>query len=775
MDNLACGVTVEAAGYAGGLDLERRYDVKEIPNMKPGKWKLKHKIVGLAVLVALLPVLVMSGLIYSRKGKMHKMITHEMTTLMMSSLEQTARDVYTMCAAINELVQQKVTYDLNVARAMMNRKGVVALSNTEFAEWDAINQFSKKATNIRLPKMMVGGEWLGRNRDPKVNTPVVDETKRLVGGTCTVFQCFDQAGIKGILRIATNVEKLDGTRAIGTFIPDVNPDGTPNPVVGTIMRGETFRGRAYVVNAWYITAYEPIRDTRGEIIGVLYVGVKEEAVESLRKAIMNTKVGKTGYVWVMGAKGNDKGTYIISKDGARDGEDIWNLKDADGKYCIREMVEKALRLGKGEVGHHSYLWRNPGESEPRRKTSALIYFQPWDWVIAPSAYNDDYAKTFEEVRSGFTALLRWAIMGGLIILALAVVIALVVGRRIANPISRITEVARMIAKGELLGAADSVGAPGISSEVGEEDVYEKSRDETSQLLASVRTMTYSLNSLVGQVQKSCIQLVSTATEIAAASKQQEATVNEFRATTNQIVSSSKEISATSKNLVDTMSEVSDVVTDTADLADSGHRQLNEMENTMRMLAEATGSISTKLSIINEKANNINNVVTTITKVADQTNLLSLNAAIEAEKAGEYGRGFAVVAREIRRLADQTAVATLDIDEIVKEMQGAVNSGVMEMDKFTEEVRRSVEGVTTIGSQLEKIMQQVKTLPPRFEHVTEGVQGQSEGALQISESMVQLNEAARETTESLREFNLATEQLNTAAKNLREEVSIFKVS
>ena len=743
--------------------------------MKPGRWKLKHKVVGLAVLVALLPVLVMSGLIYFQKGEMYKMITHEMTTLVMSSLDQTARDVYTLCAAVNELIQQTVTYDLNVARAMMNQKGVVALSDTEFAEWDAINQYTKKGTKIKVPKMTVGGEWFGQNRDLKIYTPVVDDTKRLVGGTCTVFQRFEQAGIKGILRIATNVEKLDGTRAIGTFIPDVNPDGTPNPVVSTIMRGETFRGKAYVVNAWYVTAYEPIRDAGGKIIGVLYVGVKQEAVESLRKAIMDTKVGKTGYVWVMGAKGNEKGRYIISKDGARDGEDIWNLKDAGGKYYIREMVEKALRLGKEELGHHSYSLQNPGESKPRKKTSALIYFQPWDWVIGPSTYNDDYTETFEKVRSGFTALLRWAIVGGLIILALAVVIALIVGGRIANPISRITEVARMIAKGELLGAANSVGAMGISGQAGEEDMYEKSRDETRRLLASVKTMTYNLNSLVGQVQKSCIQLGSTATEIAAASKQQEATVNEFRATTNQIVSSSKEISATSRNLVDTMNEVSDVVTGTADLADSGHSQLGEMENTMRMLAEATGSISTKLSVINEKANNISNVVTTITKVADQTNLLSLNAAIEAEKAGEYGRGFSVVAGEIRRLADQTAVATLDIDEIVKEMQGAVASGVMEMDKFTEEVRRSVQGVTIIGAQLEEIIQQVKTLPPRFEHVTEGVQGQSEGALQINESMVQLNEAARETTESLREFNKATEQLNTAAKNLREEVSIFKVS
>jgi methyl-accepting chemotaxis protein WspA len=439
------------------------------------------------------------------------------------------------------------------------------------------------------------------------------------------------------------------------------------------------------------------------------------------------------------------------------------------------MVEKALALNAGEVGDHSYSWQNPGEREPRRKTAALMYFQPWDWVIGPSIYDDDYAETYRKVGSSFTTLLAWAILGGLIILALAVVIALIVGGKIANPISRITEIAQMVAKGDLLGAANSVRALGESGEAEGEDFDEKSQEETGRLLASVKTMTHNLNSLVGQVQSSCVQLVSTATEIAATSKQQEATANEFGATTNQIVSSSKEISATSQNLVDTMTEVSDVVKDTADLANSGHSQLGEMENTMRLLAEATSSISIKLSIINEKANNINNVVTTITKVAEQTNLLSLNAAIEAEKAGEYGRGFSVVAHEVRRLADRTAVATLDIEKMVKEMTGAVSSGVMEMDKFTEEVRKSVEGVIAISSQLEEIMQQVRILPTTFEHVTEGVQGQSEGALQINESMVQLNEAAQQTKESLREFNAATGQLNTAAQNLHQEVSIFKVS
>src|SRR5579863_4568239 len=120
-----------------------------------------------------------------------------------------------------------------------------------------------------------------------------------------------------------------------------------------------------------------------------------------------------------------------------------------------------------------------------------------------------------------------------------------------------------------------------------------------------------------------------------------------------------------------------------------------MENTMRQIMDASGSVSAKLAVLNEKTSNINSV-TTITKVADQTNLLSLNAAIEAEKAGEYGLGFAVVAMEIRRLADQTAVATYDIEKMVKEMHSAVAAGVMGMDKFSDEVRRGVAEVRQVS-------------------------------------------------------------------------------
>jgi methyl-accepting chemotaxis protein WspA len=300
------------------------------------------------------------------------------------------------------------------------------------------------------------------------------------------------------------------------------------------------------------------------------------------------------------------------------------------------------------------------------------------------------------------------------------------------------------------------------------------RDEFGALAGGFNRMIDDLTGLIGQVQKSGIQVNSSVNEIAATAKEQQATASEIAATTTEIGATSKEISATSKELVRTMNEVSSVAEQSAVLAGSGQVGLTHMEETMRQVMEAAGSINAKLVVLNEKASNINQVVTTITKVADQTNLLSLNAAIEAEKAGEYGRGFAVVATEIRRLADQTAVATYDIEQTVKEIQSAVAAGVMGMDKFSEEVRRGMQEVQQVGEQLSQIIQQVQALAPRVESVNEGMQAQATGAEQITQALTQLTEAVQQTVESLSQSSLAIEELNQVSGTLRSGVSRFRL-
>jgi len=295
---------------------------------------------------------------------------------------------------------------------------------------------------------------------------------------------------------------------------------------------------------------------------------------------------------------------------------------------------------------------------------------------------------------------------------------------------------------------------------------------TSLCGVTLRRASSDLRGLVGQVEQSGVQVNTSVTEIAATAKEQQATANEIAATTTEIGATSREISATSKELVKTMNDVSTVAEQSAALAGSGQVGLTHMEETMRQVMEAAGSVNGKLTTLSEKAGDISQVVTTITKVADQTNLLSLNAAIEAEKAGEYGRGFAVVATEIRRLADQTAVATYDIDQMVKAIQSAVSAGVMSMDKFSEDVRRGMQAVQEVSGLLSQVIQQVQALAPRFEAVTEGMQAQATGAEQITEALAQLSEAARQTVESLRQSSLAIDELNQVSVGLRTGVAGF---
>jgi methyl-accepting chemotaxis protein len=319
---------------------------------------------------------------------------------------------------------------------------------------------------------------------------------------------------------------------------------------------------------------------------------------------------------------------------------------------------------------------------------------------------------------------------------------------------------------EVVSAASNGNLTGHLEELGD--------DEIGQLAKGFNGMIDSLNDLVSQVQNSGIQVTSSATSIAATAKQQEATAAEQAATTSQIVSTATEISTTARELVNTMDEVADVSVNTTQSAESGYEGLRKMQATMENVVGAASGIASKFEIINERAANINTVVTTITKVADQTNLLSLNAAIEAEKAGEYGYGFSVVAKEIRRLADQTAVATLDIEQMVKEMQSAVSSGVMSMEKFSDHVNYSVNDVQQVSAQLVKIIEEVQALTPRFDSVHEGMQFQAKGADQINQSMIQLNDAASQTVESLRDSNSVIDNLNKAARTLQKGISNFNI-
>jgi methyl-accepting chemotaxis protein WspA len=302
-----------------------------------------------------------------------------------------------------------------------------------------------------------------------------------------------------------------------------------------------------------------------------------------------------------------------------------------------------------------------------------------------------------------------------------------------------------------------------------------SQDEIGQLLAAIKYMIQDLNSLIRQTQESGIQVSSSTREFLATSKQQEEVIMNQVESTHDVLKSVKEISQLSEKLVQKMSEVAAMSEETAEFARNGQSDLVHMEESMQKMENASNNMYIKLQTIKEKGENITSVVTTIGKVADQTNILSLNAAIEAEKAGEYGVGFAVVAREIRRLADQTAVAALEIEQMVKEMQLAVSEGVVEIESFISKVRQGVTNTNKISAQLTKIIERVQALSPNFEGVNIAMQEQADNAKQINDSMVDLGLGMQQIKNSLLETYTAIEHLNEAAISLQERVSRFQVN
>ncbi|MGW8391338.1 methyl-accepting chemotaxis protein [Pseudoduganella sp. HUAS MS19] len=407
--------------------------------------------------------------------------------------------------------------------------------------------------------------------------------------------------------------------------------------------------------------------------------------------------------------------------------------------------------------------------------------------------------------------------GGLAVIVLSLLIAYTLGRAILGPLGNLTAALTRLGGGERTArievtSADELGK--VSADFNNmaqqlQDATQRELELTNQLRAKVdsllevvsraaggdmtgkisvagedaigqlgeglQRMFDNLRQLLTNVQKAGIQVTTSATEIAASAKQQEATGVEQAQTSVEVLSTTKEISSNTSQLLKTMEDATAVADYTTSATSEAQGNLRRMDQTMQNMVNATDSINAKLAALSEKASNINSVLTTITKVADQTNILSLNAAIEAEKAGEAGRGFSVVATEIRRLADQTSVSTWDIEQMLKEMQSAVSASVMGMDKFSEEIRRSVGEVRQVTDQLSGVMDQVQKLAPQFDAVLQGMQAQAVGAQQITETIMQLNDATQQTVESLKATSEAVHQLQYAAGDLQSSVSTFAVN
>lgn len=661
-------------------------------------------LVGAAVIVPALAIIIT---LVIEKRNVERVVSRDL-------LQSSVSELYNLCQAEDEIINRTMASYMKVATNVMRAKGGVTFTGAR-AEWNAKNQVTGFSSDTSVPVISVGGATVVKNDSAGVSSPLVDDVVKLIGGTSTIFVRMNEAG--DMLRVATNVIGKDGKRAIGTYIPALNADGSANAVVRKVLGGETYIGRAFVVDQWYFTAYEPIWQGN-RVSGMLYVGVKESELSNVRKKALAVKIGEKGYAFVINAKGAARGTYVISKDGKRDGESLWDAKDKKGHLFAQDMIAKALAAKSGEVvrGDDYYMTDEKGRTD--RKYAYLAYFEPWDWVIGVNISADEASK----VNPVLNSVLNGMLLVCLLIAVLAAVLVLWLGtgfmKDITVPIARITNHLLEMAKGD------------FSLTVNEAD---KTRsDELGKMAYAMDQVNGNVGGLIGQTK-------ATAGSLLLATEQIAGSANQISDGAQQQSASFEELSASVQANAMNSAQANETMRNTASTAEHAGVAMTKMEDAMGGIADSSHKIAETVELI--------------TDIADQTNLLALNAAIEAARAGQHGKGFAVVADEVRKLAERSSQSAKEISQTIKTSLVQVETGV-DLSK-------------NAGTQLSTMVADIRGITTQIGQISSVTQEQS-ATMEENTSITESNAAAAE------ELAASSDKLYEQASALNELVSKFKL-